>query len=133
MDPKLEALRDAPLANALRLNIPGGREALPPKPREQKEQLSDAEKAARGYLTGKQLRERKAKQADAKLAELYEYYAGTEIPAERVAQHMGVYRTEEDGKDEDGKVKFKRVLDVEKVASELKWRRDRVASPDKER
>lgn len=129
MDPELEKLRNAPLANALRINIPGGREALPPKPREKKEHMSAAEKEARGYLTTAQLRERKEQALAAKHAELYDYYAGTKLPAARVAEYMGVYRLEEDGTEEDGTtLKFKRVLDVGKVRTELSWRRKKSAN-----
>lgn len=123
MDPKLKALVDAPLADPLRLNIPGGRDALPPKPRERREHLSPAEKKERGYLTGKELAQRKHDEAYAKLSTLFDYYSTTDIPVERVAQHVGVYRMVEIGTDEDGKPKYERQLDVERVRQELDFRR----------
>jgi hypothetical protein len=122
MDPKLKALVDAPLADPLRLNIPGGRDALPPKPREKREHLSPTEKKERGYLTGKQLAQRKHDEAYKKLSTLFDYYSTTDIPAERVAEHCGVYRLVEVGS-EDGKPVYERQLDVERVRQELDFRR----------
>ena len=119
MDPKLKALVDAPLANPLAINLPEGRR---PAPRDN----SPARQHRPGDLTPDQLRAKRANEANAKLATLYDYYAGTEVPPERVAEHLGVYRTEEDGTDDKGQVKYKRVLDVEKVRSELAWRRQQL-------
>lgn len=117
MDPKLQALIDAPLANALRLNIPGGKEALPPRPRGQREQsLSPAERKAR---------ERKAADAAKKLDSLFDYYAGTDIPPAKVAEHMGLYKIVETGEVVEGKPVTERVLDVERAAAQLAWRRGR--------
>jgi hypothetical protein len=124
MDPKLQALIDAPLANPLRLNIPGGKESLPPKPRAKKEpSLSPAEKRARGILTTKELAERKALEAQAKLTQLYDYYATTDIPAERVAEHMGVYHQVQVGTTDDHKPIYERQLNIGLVRAELERRR----------
>lgn len=118
MDPKLKALVDAPLANPLAINIPGGRDALPPKPRE----VKPAEQHRPGDLTKAQLAERKRDEEYQKLSTLFDYYSTTNIPAERVAQHVGVYRMVEIGS-EDGKPVYERQLDVERVRQELDFRR----------
>lgn len=124
MDPKLQALIDAPLANPLRLNIPGGKENLPPRPRASKEQsLSPAERKARGILTAKEARERKAADDAKRLGKLFDYYAGTDIPAATVAAHMGLFKTVETGEVVEGKPVTERVLDVERAAAQLAWRR----------
>lgn len=121
MNPEIKKLVEAPLADPLKINIPGGRDALPPRPRQPKEQRYPAP----GDLTPKQVRERKALDEQAKREKLYDYYATTDLPAERVAEHVGVYRLEEDGTDDAGKVKYKRVLDVAKVEAALAWRRNK--------
>lgn len=116
MDAKMQALIDAPLANPGKLNLPEGRR---PIERGRKVPAPDG-------LTPAQVKERKAKEAADKLAKLLDYYATTDLPAEKVARDIGLSRMVEDGVDEDtGKVKFKRVLDVEKAEAELAWRRSK--------
>jgi hypothetical protein len=119
MDERLKALVDAPLANPLRLNIPGGKEALPPKPRA----VSEVKQHRPGDLTARQVRERKAAAEQQKLDALYNYYATTDVPAERVAEHIGVRKLVEDGTDDAGKMKYKSVLDVDTVRHALAVRR----------
>jgi hypothetical protein len=117
ISPLLKSLIDAPLANAAKLNIPGGRA---PAPRARKADLGDDIGCPK--LTGKQLREIKAKAQADKLNKLFDYYASTELSAETVAEHMGLYRNTQTGI-EDGKPIMTRVLDVERAAEQLAWRR----------
>jgi hypothetical protein len=115
MDPKLKALVDAPLANPLAINLPEGRK---PAPRE----VAPAQEHRPGDLTKAQLAEKRKRAADEKLSALFDYYATTDIPVERVAQHVGVYKMVEVGS-EDGKPVYERQLDIERVRQELDFRR----------
>ena len=83
MDPKLKALADAPLANPLAINLPEGRR---PAPRD----VDPAREHRPGDLTKAQLAERKRDEEYKKLSALFDYYSTTDIPAERVAQHVGI-------------------------------------------
>lgn len=117
MDEKLRALAEAKgCKNPLGINLPEGRL---PAPRNTRPPLPPGV-----GLSKEQLVERERKQHDAKLVSLYDYYATRDIPAERVAQHMGVYHQVEDGADDNGKVKYRRELDVATVRRELEWRRN---------
>jgi hypothetical protein len=115
MDPKLKALADAPLANPLAINLPEGRRSQP-------REVAPAQEHRPGDLTKTQLAERKRDEEYAKLSKLFDYYATTDIPVERVAAHVGVYRMVEVGS-EDGKPVYERQLDIERVRQELDFRR----------
>ena len=120
MDAKMQALIDAPLReNAGKLNLPEGRRPI-------QREVKPHRQPGPNDLTPAQVKERKAKELSGKHDLLLDYYAETDKDAKTVAGHIGLYRMVEDGTDEEsGKVKFKRILDVERVASELEWRRAR--------
>jgi hypothetical protein len=114
----LQSLIAAPLANATKINTPGGKR---PAPRVSKQDFADD---IGPKVSAKELRERKAKAASEKLSKLFDYYAGTDLTAEKVAEHMGLYRQEQTGLDETtGKPILTRVLDVKRAADQLAWRR----------
>lgn len=113
----LQSLIDAPLANATKINLPMGRRAAPRVKAEPRQPRP-------GDLTPAQVRERKAKALSDKQEKLLDYYATTSIPAERVAEHIGLYRVVQIGVDEEThKPITERVLDVQQVESALAWRR----------
>lgn len=119
MDKYLEKLAAAPLANAVALNLPQGK--LPPRARSRIKSgdLDDLPKLKRSELM-----ERKQKETTAKQDKLLDYYATVDVPAERVAQHVGLYRTVEKGFDEETRRPImEQVLDVERAAAQLAWRR----------
>lgn len=116
MDEMLKKLAEAPLANALAINLPQGRKPAKRSGGE-KPPLRD------GDLTSAQVRERRAKAQEKAIGELLDYYAGTEVPAERIARHLNFYRSQQTGTDDKGKPIFQRVLDTERVEAELAWRR----------
>jgi hypothetical protein len=118
IDKNMQALIDAPLANAAKINIPAGRRS---SPRAKKLEYDDGIGCPK--VSPKELRERKDKAASAKLDALFDYYATTELSPERVAQHMGLYRNIETGIDDKGRPAFTRVLDVELATAQLAWRR----------
>jgi hypothetical protein len=67
------------------------------------------------------------KAAAEKLDKLFDYYAASNLTAEKVAERMGLYRQEQNGVDEAGKPVFVRVLDVKRADEQLSWRRKRSA------
>jgi len=116
MDEELKKLAEAPLANACKLNLPKGR--LPPK-REEPQDLPREPRAA--------IKARHEAAHTAKKNQLLDYYATVDVPAERVAEHVGLWRKEEykpDGWKEGDRLAVRKVLDVERAAAELKWRRE---------
>lgn len=79
---KLQEYADAPLDNAARCNkiwLPVGRRSPP--------QAARPEPAA-GSLTKAQMAERATKQHTAKVLALFDYYATTTVPFDRIAAHM---------------------------------------------
>jgi hypothetical protein len=114
----LQSLIDAPLANATKINLPEGRR---PATRAPKPEYVDEIGVPK--LTGKQVREHKEKGRSAKLEALYDYYAGTDLPVERITEHLGLYRNEQSGVDENGKPIMVRVLDTKLVGQQIEWRR----------
>lgn len=123
MNQEMKALIDAPLANACKVNLPAGKRSIP---RGQKDQ-GDGDLGC-PKVSAKELRERKRKAGDAKLNALFDYYAATSLTAQKVAEHMGLYRQEQIGTDEQsGKPIFTRVLDVKRVDDQLSWRRKQAA------
>lgn len=119
----LQALIDAPLANACKLNLPAGRA---PAPRAKKADYGDDIGCPK--VGARELRERKKKAEQQKLDALFDYYAATELSAKRVAEHMGLYRQEQVGVDDNGKALFKRVPDIERAHAQLSWRRKAAAA-----
>jgi hypothetical protein len=117
MDEFLKKLVDAPLKSATKINLPMGRKPATRAPRQPHERRE-------GDLTLKEVRERKAASIDKKRSALLDYYAGTDVPAQRVAEHLGIFRSEECGVDEEtGKPIINYVLDVEGVEAALRQRR----------
>lgn len=97
MDKQMQALIDAPLADPLKLYLPLGKRSGV-----RGQRLQHVDNIAAEKLTGKQVQERKVDAYSAKICQLLDYYATTDIPVERVAEHVG--------------------LDVEKTAEALKRR-----------
>ena len=119
MDEYLRKLATGPLADPLKLNLPQGKLPAKRAPKEQREPMP-------GDLTTRQVRERHKRQAEAKLASLFDYYAGTDLTPEAVARHMGLYIKQQCGVDEEtGKPIYESILDVGRAAEQLKWRRDK--------
>lgn len=118
----LQSLIDAPLADATKKNVPSGKRATP-----RGSKSGHGDEIGFPKVSGKELRERKAKAAAEKLGKLFDYYAATDMPAERVAEHMGLYRQEQAGTDAKGKPTFSRVLDVKRAEEQLSWRRAQAA------
>lgn len=118
MDERMKALIAAPLADPSKIFLPEGKRRISRGPRPQYEDGIEAPK-----VSGKELAERRSKAAWKKLEALYDYYAGTNLTAERIAEHMGVYRQEQTGVDDKGKPVFVRVLDVKTVEAQIAWRR----------
>lgn len=122
IDKKLQGLIDAPLADPWKIYLPEGRR-----------KASRGSRAETGddigcpKLTHKALIERKDKALSGKINALLDYYATTDLPAERVAEHVGLYRKEQTGVSEDGEPIFARVLDVGRVRQQLAWRRAQAA------
>lgn len=83
-DYDLAALAAAPLADPNKINLPAGRRTAP------RGRTAEYYCEAMPQLSGRELRERKAKDRDRKLGSLLTYYAGTDIPFERVAEHTGL-------------------------------------------
>ena len=81
--PSAKDLVDLPLADPLKLYIHPG--ARPKVKRGPKAQYADeiGEKLSR-----KQVEEMREAERDARYAKLFDYYAGTDVPFERVAQHL---------------------------------------------
>lgn len=82
MNRELQALVDAPLANALSINLPAGKR---PAPKSAKPVYEGD--LATETLTSGQLRESREKAADAKLASVLDYFATTAVPFDRIADH----------------------------------------------
>lgn len=118
MDDYLRQLIDAPLANATRINLPAGKRA--PVRAVKAEETDDI---GCQKLTPKQVRERKGKATSAKLETLFDYYAGTNLSDAKIAEHMGLYRNEQNGVDKVGKPIMVRVLDVKLVEQQMAFRR----------
>jgi hypothetical protein len=114
----MEALVDAPLANATKVYLPAGKRSAP---RGKKVEYGDEIGCPK--VSAKELRERKQKAAQDKLAALFDYYARTTLDARRVAEHMGLFRNEQTGVDDAGKPVFARVLDEKRAEAKLAWRR----------
>ena len=83
MNDMLRQLVDAPLADPLKINLPLGRQ---PAPR----QARPAYTPAPGDLTPREVKERRAKAVSDKVRSVLDYYAGTQVPVERIAQHTGL-------------------------------------------
>lgn len=120
--PEMQALIDAPLADATKINLPAGRRTAKRVKNPEFQDEIGCPKA-----TAKELRERRQRAADDKLGKLFDYYASTSLTPEKVAEHMGLYRNEETGVDDKGKPTFTRVLDVRKAKEQLEWRRRKAA------
>jgi hypothetical protein len=118
----MQSLIDAPLANAIKVNLPGGKLAARRSP---KPEYGDEIGCPK--VSAKELKERKRKAEEAKRSDLYDYYAATDLTPKRVAEHMGIYRQEQTGTDDQGKPVFARVLDVKTVEAQLAWRRKSAA------
>lgn len=118
MDKRMQALIDAPLADAAKIYLPDGKRRISRGPRPQYEDGIEAPK-----VTSKEIAERKSKAAWKKLEQLYDYYAKTDLTAEKIAQHMGIYRQQQTGVDDKGKPIFGRALDVKTVEAQIAWRR----------
>ena len=84
MTPEMKRLVDAPLANALRLNLPEGKAPAPRaiKPEYHCEELPK--------LTAKEVRARRTEATNAKVCAILDYYATTEVPPRRIAEHLGL-------------------------------------------
>jgi len=82
----LQHLIDAPLGDATRIYLPAGRR--PAIRAKKNEAVQDGIESPK--LTTKELRERKAKAAWAKIETMLEYYAGTDVPFERIVTHTGL-------------------------------------------
>jgi hypothetical protein len=116
----MKSLVDAPLANASKLNLPQGRQPT----RSGRTVLDPAERAA--------IQARKEAALNAKVSALLDYYAGTSVPARRVAEHVGFFRKQQNGANKRGKAVFINVPDVERAERELAWRKEqRTASVDR--
>lgn len=113
MDDYLRKLVDAPLADPANLYLPQG------KRRAKRLKPEYHEEVGCPKLTGAKVRERKEREAQAKLATVLDYYATTEIPFEKIAEHAGLYRQERVGTDDKGKPIMGRVLDVERARKEM--------------
>lgn len=118
----LQSLIDAPLADATKTNVPGGK-----RPASRGSKAGHGDEIGFPKVSGKELRERKAKAAEEKLNKLFDYYATTDMSAARVAEHMGLYRQQQNGTDDKGRPTFERVLDVKQAAEQLAWRRKSAA------
>lgn len=94
----LQSYIDAPLADPVKLYLPQGKR---PAKRARKPQYEDGVDCPK--LTRKELDRRAEKALSAKHDKLLEYYATTDLPNERIAEHLG--------------------LSVERVAGEMSWRR----------
>lgn len=117
MDDYLRKLVEAPLANAVKINLPQGRQ---PARREKVERAFPAP----NDLTPAQVRENKAKAISDKRQKLLDYYATVDISAEQVARHIGMFVLVQTGVDEEtGKPTYKRELDVKTVEAQLAARR----------
>lgn len=119
IDKKMRALIGAPLADPCKIYLPEGRRVLPRGPRSSEEACTDGGLR----ITKAQAADRKAKIAADKLNKLFDYYAGTNLSPEKVAEHLGLYRQQENGVDEKGKPIFVRILDVARAEVQLAWRR----------
>jgi hypothetical protein len=120
--PEMQALIDAPLADATKVNLPAGRRSAP---RAKKAEYADEIGCPK--LKTSEVRARKQKAEDEKLGKLFDYYAGTDLTAEKIAEHMGLYRNDETGVDDKGKPTFTRVLDVRRAQEQIEWRRRKAA------
>lgn len=117
MDDFMRSLIEAPLADPARIYAPGGKRPAPRGPKVEYDDIGCPK------ITGKELAAYKKKVANDKLEALYAYYATTDLTAEKIAEHIGLYRQEQTGVDDKGKPTFARVLDVERVEKQLAWRR----------
>jgi hypothetical protein len=122
IDKHLQALIDAPLADPAKLAIHGEARKISRGPR-----LREHDGIRAPKLTREQLAERKGKQLSAKLNKLLDYYATTDLPAEKITEHLGLYRQVQVGVSDDGKPVIERVLDVKTVEGQLAWRRKAAA------
>ena len=84
-DIDLKALADAPLADPLAINIPLGRRTAKRGPRHQYYDGIDAPRATR-----KELEDRRTESYSKKLCAVLDYYAGTTVPIERIAEHTNL-------------------------------------------
>lgn len=116
--PEMKALIDAPLADATRINLPAGKRSAP-----RRQKIEYVDEMGCPKLKTSEVRARKAKDASEKQQKLFDYYAGTSLTPEKVAEHMGLFRNEETGVDDKGKPILKRVLDVAKAKEQIEWRR----------
>lgn len=86
MDKLMQSLVDAPLANALRLNLVEV-EGAPKKRSPSKRTLQMFQAPAPIVKNGREYKER---QAQAKVTALFDYYATTNVPFDRIAEHMKI-------------------------------------------
>jgi hypothetical protein len=84
-DLDLKAMADAPLADPLRLNIPFGKRTAP---RGERARYYDGIDVPR--MTREEINKRKEEAFSKKLCAVLDYYATTEVPIERVAEHTGL-------------------------------------------
>lgn len=85
MDKQMRTLVDAPLADPLKLNVIGERRVIKRGPRAKYYDGVDAPR-----ITRKELDERRQEQFSKKLCAVLDYYAGSQVPIERVAEHTGL-------------------------------------------
>ena len=117
MDDFMRSLIEAPLADPARIYAPGGKRPAARGPKVEYDDIGCPK------ISSKEMAARKKRVANDKLEALYAYYATTDLTAEKIAEHMGLYRQEQTGVGEDKKPIFTRVLDVERVEKQLAWRR----------
>lgn len=85
MDKEMKALIDAPLADPLKMHLPKGRKVLRRGPRHKHVDNIGAEKP-----TSDEVAERRSEDYHSKIAQLLDYYSTTQVPVERVAEHVGL-------------------------------------------
>lgn len=78
----LQSMIDAPLADPLNLNVPLGKRVMKRGPRAQYYDGIDAPR-----LKQSELQKRREDQFSAKLCAVLDYYAGSTVPIERIAEH----------------------------------------------
>lgn len=84
MDPTIKKLVDAPLGDALKLYVHGKPRTIKRGRRPQYHDEIDGDRLSRT-----QVEERRVEAKSKKVNELWDYYATTQVPFERVAEHTG--------------------------------------------
>lgn len=125
MNEQLRKLAEAPLATQGKAMKDAQQLDIPKRPKRERSRAPAA--APEGGLTKAQVKERQEKAHTAKQDALLHYYAGTDVPAERVARHIGFYRREEykpEGWEEGDDMAVRHVPDIDRTAAALKWIRE---------